>query len=226
MVSSKLEYEDALDFGIARKKLHIIPMGIDVEGYGEEGGRAENGEPLNILFVGRIARVRRIELLLQAVQRLTVPWSLTLVGGEEKTSSLSKSGYLRELETLCADLGIQDRVTFTGPKPPGELKSFYRSADLFVYPSLYENFAQPVLEAAAEGLPVIATPVGVVPEIVKDGETGFIVSGDPASISARIEQLKEPKVRTEFGKRIREKVRRQFGWDEIMKQYVQLYRSL
>ena len=72
-----------MEFGIAKEKLHIIPMGIKVEEIKIEPNISEN---LQILFVGRIARVRRIELLLQAVNQLTIPFHLTIVGGEEKTS--------------------------------------------------------------------------------------------------------------------------------------------
>ena len=93
IVSSKLEYEDAIAFGIKKDKLHVIPMGIDVDEYINKPVR-QNEYSINILFVGRIARVRRIEILLQAVAKLSIPFHVTLVGGEEKTSSLSKSGYM------------------------------------------------------------------------------------------------------------------------------------
>ena len=59
IVSSKFEYEDALEFGIEKKRIHIIPMGIDVEEFKKKPSVSEE---LQILFVGRIARVRRIEL--------------------------------------------------------------------------------------------------------------------------------------------------------------------
>lgn len=225
VVSSRMEFADALEFGISREKLHVIPMGIDVDACADSSRRTDEG-PLKILFVGRIARVRRIELILRSVSLLSCPWTLTLVGGEEKTSSLTRGGYLRELQALCDDLGIRDRVTFAGAKAPATLPEFYQSADLFVYPSLYENFSQPVLEAAAWGLPIIATAVGIVPEVVKEGESGFIVSGNPEEIANRIQQLSNPNVRAEFGRHSRENVRRQFGWDQIMRQYVELYRSL
>jgi len=103
VVSSKLEYEDAIEFGIKKDKLHVIPMGIDVDEYMNKPVR-QNEDTINILFVGRIARVRRIEILLQAVAKLPIPFYLTLVGGEEKTSSLSRSGYLDELKKLCKNL--------------------------------------------------------------------------------------------------------------------------
>ena len=152
-------------------------------------------------------------------------WRLTLVGGEEKTSSLSKPGYLPELQRLCGSLGIEDRVLFAGAKPPEELPLYYQTADVFVYPSLYENFAQPILEAAAYGIPVISTAVGIAQEIIKDGETGFLVPGDPVHLREKLERLNDPTLREDMEGKIRESVRKKFAWKPIMDQYMELYRS-
>ena len=92
IVSSKFEYEDALEFGIEKEKIKIIPMGIDVEEFEK---KPDTSEELKVLFVGRIARVRRIELLLQAVSQLNFPFHLTIAGGEEKTSSVTRMGYFK-----------------------------------------------------------------------------------------------------------------------------------
>ena len=223
VVSSEMEYEDAVAFGISPKKLHVIPMGVEIP---VSQMRREENVPLKILFVGRVARVRRVELILQAVKMLSIPCTVTIVGGEEKTSSLTKSGYLDELKDLCIDLGIADRVTFIGPKSPEELPSFYSAADVFVYPSLYENFAQPILEAASYGIPVIATSVGIAPELIEDGETGFLVSGEPPELAQRLEQLGDSSERRKMGLKIQDKARNKFAWDPIIDQYMELYRSL
>ncbi len=225
IVSSKLEYEDAVEFGIQKNKLHIIPMGVDVDEYSNNKVN-QNRDTINILFVGRIARVRRIEILLQAAAKLSIPFHVTLVGGEEKTSSLSRSGYLNELKKLCISLKINDRVTFVGPVVQEELFEWYRKGDIFVYPSLYENFGQPILEAAAAGLPIISTPVGVAQEIITNNETGFLFSGDDEELADRITQLTDQNTRKKIGETARERVRSRFGWGTIIKQYLDLYRSL
>ena len=218
--------KDAVEFGIPKRKLHIIPMGIDVEDIWEFKNFSEGSEELKILFVGRLARVRRIELILQAVSKLTIPYSLTIVGGEEKTSSLSKAGYLGELKKMAEDLQISDQVHFVGRKAPEELKAHYQNADVFVYPSLYENFSQPILEAGAMGLPIIATEVGVAREIVKQGETGFLVQGDPASIRERLMQMTHSDLRISMGEAVRKVVQQHYSWDQVLQKYVDLYRSL
>jgi glycosyltransferase involved in cell wall biosynthesis len=224
VVSSKLEYEDAIEFGIIKNKLFVIPMGIDVDEY--DDSQINHEGTINILFVGRIARVRRIEILLQAVAKLSIPYQLILVGGEEKTSSLSKSGYLIELKNLCKALNINDQVTFVGSVPQDELSNWYSKGDIFVYPSLYENFGQPILEAAAAGLPIISTPVGVARELITDNETGFLFTGDVQELTDRITQLIDQNVRKEMGKALRQRARSLYGWKEIIKQYLDLYYSL
>ena len=182
-------------------------------------------DTLQLLFVGRIARVRRIELLLQAVEKLTFPFHLTIVGGEEKTSSVTRSGYLKELKELVQKLNLNSKVSFTGRKTQEELKEYYRMADIFVYPSKYENFGQPLLEAGAHGLPIVATPVGVARDIIIDGETGYLTPDDPRAMSDRIRLLQDNNLRQQMGVKIKNIVREKFDWKNIMNQYLSLYNS-
>ena len=97
-------------------------MGIEVEEIKKEQNTSKQ---LKILFVGRIARVRRVELLLQAASQLTIPFHLTIAGGEEKTSSVTRGGYLEELKLLANQLNLNSNVTFTGKKDPADLKLLY-----------------------------------------------------------------------------------------------------
>ena len=98
-------------------------------------------------------------------------------------------------------------------------------ADLFVYSSKYENFGQPLIEAGAHGLPIIATSVGVARDIIIDGETGYLTSDDPKTISDRIQLLQDHKLRQQMGVQIKGLIREKFDWENIMKQYVNLYNS-
>jgi glycosyltransferase involved in cell wall biosynthesis len=220
IVSSKLEYEDALEFGVSKNKIHIIPMGVKVD----DTEKIDN-ETLQLLFVGRIARVRRIELLLQAVEKLKFPFHLTVVGGEEKTSSVTRAGYLKDLKELAKRLNLKNNVSFVGRKTPEELKGYYRMADIFLYPSKYENFGQPILEAGAHGLPILATPVGVARDIIIDGETGYLTSDNIEAISDRIHLLRDSNLRQRMGTQIKNLVRKKFDWNNIMNQYLSLYNS-
>ena len=198
-------------------------MGIEVEEIKKEQNTSKQ---LKILFVGRIARVRRVELLLQATSQLTIPFHLTIVGGEEKTSSITRGGYLDELKLLTKQLNLNNKVTFTGKKAPSELKPFYKLANIFVYPSLYENFGQPLIEAAAHGLPLISTPVGIARDIIIDGKTGYHVNGKIEEIKNRIESLTDPNLRLEMGRKIQIEIKSRFNWENIMDKYLNLYYSL
>jgi glycosyltransferase involved in cell wall biosynthesis len=181
---------------------------------------------LQLLFVGRIARVRRIELLIQAAEKLTFPFHLTIAGGEEKTSSVTRSGYMKELKDLAQKLNLNNKISFVGRKTQEELKEYYRMADIFVYPSKYENFGQPLLEAGAHGLPIVATPVGVARDIIIDGETGYLTSNDPKAISDHIHLLQDNKLRQQMGTQVKKLIRKNFDWRNIMNQYLGLYNSL
>lgn len=220
IVSSKFEYEDALKFGITKNKIHMIPMGIMVD----DTEKVAN-ETLQLLFVGRVARVRRIELLLQAVEKLNFPFHLTIVGGEEKTSSVTRLGYLKELKELAQKLSLSNKVSFVGRKMPEELKEYYRKADIFVYPSQYENFGQPLLEAGAHGLPIVATPVGVARDIIIDGETGYLTPDDSRAMSDRIHLLRDDNLRQQMGTQIKNLIRKNYAWENIINQYLSLYNS-
>jgi glycosyltransferase involved in cell wall biosynthesis len=117
-------------------------------------------------------------------------------------------------------------VTFTGRKSQEELKTLYEMADLFVYPSEFENFGQPLIEAGAHGLPLIATPVGVARDIVIEGETGYLTPSNPEAISDRIQLLQDDKLRKQMGVQIKSLIKEKFDWGNIMSQYISLYNSL
>ena len=210
-----------MEFGIPKDKIHVIPMGIEVD-----DTRKFANDTLQLLFVGRIARVRRIELLIQAAEKLKFPFHLTIVGGEEKTSSVTRSGYMKDLKDLAQKLNLNSKISFAGRKSQEKLKGYYRMADIFVYPSKYENFGQPLLEAGAHGLPIVATPVGVARDIIIDGETGYFTSDDPKEMSDHIHLLQDNKLRQQMGTQIKNLIRKNFNWENIMNQYRGLYNSL
>ena len=225
VVSSQVEYEDAIEFGIHREKLRRIPVGIDVERYEMDGSRKKDS--VTLLFVGRIARNRRVENLIRALKEVDDGVTLNLVGSEEKTSSVSREGYLEELNALARNLEVEDRVHFVGPRFDDELIEYYRSADIFVYASKYESFGQPILEAAAAGLPVISTPVGIAKELIRNGKTGYLVEFDnPSMLAEHIKALLDEQVRNRCSKKIKELVKKTFTWDGIINKYVKVYQEL
>lgn len=224
VVSSRLEEADALRFGVPRNRIRVIPMGIDLPE--ESSTPADPDAPLRLLFAGRIARVRRVELILKAAARLPFEWTLTLAGGEAETSSMAGGGYVQELKKLTAELGIENKVHWTGPLPHEALTDHYRNADLFLYTSRYENFGQPLLEAAAQGLPLISTRIGVAEELIEEHRTGFFTDDSPDTLIKKIEQLACRETRQKFGEALRRKVAERFSWQTLLPRYLDLYRTL
>ena len=222
VVSTKLEYEDAVEFGINKKKIEIIPMGIEISDCPKKG-LDKSKDYIELLFVGRIARNRNLETIIHALARLDKNFILKIVGEEARTSSTTRHGYLNELYQLIDNLNLKKRVELTGQKLGQELQQCYKNADLFVFTSLYESFGQPILEAAAAGLPVISTPVGVANELVFDNKTGYLANHNPEEIAKKINLLKEQKVRNEFGNNIQKLVKAHFSWETIIEKYNSLY---
>ncbi|MEA2655828.1 MAG: alpha-maltose-phosphate synthase, partial [Chloroflexota bacterium] len=118
--------------------------------------------------------------------------------------------------------------------PLEELIHLHSGAAVFVCPSIYEPFGLVNLEAMACEAAVVASRVGGIPEIVVEGETGYLVDYDPANpdaftttLAGRIEELlSDPALATKMGEAGRERVLRHFGWPAIAARTIELYESL
>jgi glycosyltransferase involved in cell wall biosynthesis len=233
IVASKMEYGEAIKFGCRRETLHIIPMGIDINDYKPAKKTWERKET-RLLFVGRISRDRNLEPVLKAMKLLAQndkkslkpkpKIQLTIVGEEQKRSATSKSGYVDELKAHVRELGIEKQVVFAGKKTGKELKEYYTHSDIFVYTSLWENFGQSILEAAAAGLPLICTNVGIAPDLIKEGKTGYLVgTHDPQSIARAVINLKG---NSSASKKLRMAVDKGYNWQHVMGMYMKLYNAV
>ncbi len=137
----------------------------------------------------------------------------------------SHGGFLSEYQHLARELGIEEWVRFIGAVDDRELAGLFRSARIFLFPSLFEGFGLPVLEAQSVGVPVIASNASALPEIL--GDSALLV--DPYSveeISDAIRRLThEEALRNELIRKGRENVRR-FDWDGSAKRLLNLFRSV
>jgi glycosyltransferase involved in cell wall biosynthesis len=128
-----------------------------------------------------------------------------------------------ELEARVADAGLGANICFLGEC--SDVPSLLAQADILVRPSLLEGLPLAVLEGMAAGLPVVASRVGGTPELVRDGETGFLVEpGDPADLAGRIcSLLGDTAQRTAMGRRAREVVEQGYDWDDVARRTIKVY---
>jgi glycosyltransferase involved in cell wall biosynthesis len=133
---------------------------------------------------------------------------------------------LRSLQAEAARCAVQDCVEFLGWRP--NLAQLFSSWQVFALPSLEEGFGISALEAMAAGLPVVASRVGGIPELVLDGITGCLVpAGDPAAIAAALSGLlADPQRRREMGRKGRERVKTKFSVAHMADSVSEIYDRL
>ena len=162
-------------------KLEIVHCGVDPARY-DTGSRTAVAK--RILFVGRLAAVKGVPVLLEAMAKVRARHPdarLTLVGDGPDRGAL---------EALAARLELSDVVTFAGYADEDGVAAHLADTDLFVLPSFAEGVPVVLMEAMAARVPVIASRVAGVPELVKDGESGCLVpAGDTESLVARMDML-------------------------------------
>jgi glycosyltransferase involved in cell wall biosynthesis len=157
---------------------------------------APEGEPGYLLFVGRLRIRKGVEVLLEALREIR-PAELRIAGDGE---------HRERLERRVSELGLGTAVTFLGNCDAGRVRRLLAGAAALVVPSIYEGMPLVVLEAMAAGVPVVASAVSGIPEVVQDGETGWLVPPeDPRALKEALEdvlaQPQEARRRGEAGRR-------------------------
>lgn len=198
----------------------VIPNGVDTKRFSPNTSTAA-GHEAQILYVGRLEPYKGLDDLLSAVKVLADR-------GQSIHLTCAGDGSLRsQLPEQAARLDITDRVSFTGPVHPDAIPDLYRSADIFVLPSLVEGMPNVVLEAMASGLPVVATRIPGSEELVGDGETGYLVdSGSPESLADALEDIvTRPDRRDQMGMRGRQAAEGR-SWRAAAEAYVNQYQRI
>jgi D-inositol-3-phosphate glycosyltransferase len=182
-------------------KVSVIPPGVDLQRFHpmeKSAARAELGyadDERLILFVGRIEALKGIDTLIRALYYLgqsaaAKKLRVLIVGGDVEEGLASLESEMGRLLSLARELGLQDRVSFLGSRNQEELVAHYAAADVVVMPSYSESFGMVALEAMACARPVVASRVGGLKYLVRDGETGYHVQeGDAAELAGRLSQL-------------------------------------
>jgi glycosyltransferase involved in cell wall biosynthesis len=207
------------EVGIPPGKVRTIANGIRLEDF-EPTRSVEDPHPGGALVLGTVARLTPLKdqkTLLEAFARLRQArsdLSLVLVGDGELRS---------ELESLCGRLEIQQSVQFLGVRR--DVHELLKGMDVFVLSSVSEGLPVALLEAMAAGPVVVATRVGSVPNLIRHGETGFLVDpGDPSALASCLEEVLERL--PELGS-VREEARglieRDYSFEHTLSEYLSLY---
>jgi glycosyltransferase involved in cell wall biosynthesis len=171
------------------------------------------GGPIPIGFIGRLDPVKRIPDLLEAVRKLNGRVHLHIYGEGARRP---------ELESLIAELDLKSSVTLHGSvaRPQDAMSQI----ELLVLPSEAEGFGLVLIEAMAAGVPVVATNVPGIRDVVRDEETGLLVApGAPGELARAIDRiLSEPALRQRLVAAAGADVARRFTWDVVLPQYRQL----
>ncbi len=137
--------------------------------------------PVKVITVGRLVPCKRIDQLLEAIVQVTDLGLMVVGDGPERA----------RLEDLSERLGVSGRVHFAGARSKAETLGLMSACDFFVLNSTHEGLPHVVLEAMALGLPVVATAVGGTLEVIKDGETGILVSPEGDGLTRTLRRLVE-----------------------------------
>ncbi len=242
IVAATLAEQSQLEFlyHADSRKLRVVPPGVDLSRFypiPRDEARAVIGVPLEdrlILYVGRIEPLKGIDTLLRALAQIQssetsecCPHSLVVIGGDPEATQEAMTGELSRLKQLADSLGIKDLVFFLGKRSQDSLPYYYSAADVVVVPSHYESFGMVALEAMACGTPVVASQVGGLAFLIKDGVTGFVIPNDePDLLAGRlVDILQNQELQIRLGKQ-GELAARDYSWDKIAARIFQIYEDL
>lgn len=206
----------------AKCSIEVVPNGVESQKHKNTenlsiGRQAQKQDIKRIITVSRLVKKNGVEYLIKA---------FSILNKSSKSQVLSckliiiGSGKLRlELENLVNKLSLKNKVEFLGQVSNDQVYEKLAQADIFVRSSLSEGLGNAFLEAMAVGIPVIATPVGGIPDFLKDGETGwFCKVKDPKSIAEKINYILNPDNKDEVDRVVEnaeKMVEEKYNWDHI-----------
>lgn len=209
-------------FDVPRKKIFLLPDGVDlseVKKYGQniKIKRSDfNLQDADIVLINanRLAPNKGVCYLIEALKILNARLNakLILIGAGVEETNIKKQ---------INDLGLVGKVAHFKNIPNEKMFQLYSLADISVTPTLYEGLPLVVLEAMAAGMPIVASDVSEVPQVVKNGENGFLVPPrDPSAIAAAILKICEENLFVKMGERSKE-IAKKYDWGNITKQAIE-----
>jgi glycosyltransferase involved in cell wall biosynthesis len=209
-----------------RKDAVHVPLGVDLEKFRRRPTDLRqrlgiNGNPV-ILYTGRMAPIKDIPLLLQAfalVRKELSDARLILVGTGPSRG---------EIEGRIRDMNLNSAVHMPGfVKDEQGFAEYYAAADVFALSSSYDNDPNVIYEAMSSSLPIVATRVGGIPLLVKDGVNGFLVDhgNAPALAQRLVNVLTDARMKEQMGEANR-RAAQPFSWDASARRLIELYREI
>lgn len=212
---------------VPARRIRVIPHGLDLAEWSDPGTSGRPAglpslPPRYLLVAGRVAKNKGLPLLLDALARIPVGERLPLV-------IMGRDWGMRpELERRSRELGIDRDLVWLGHvEDPAAYRAVFRGASAFTFASEWEAFGLVLLEAMAAGVPIVATAVGGVPEVLDGGRAGTLVPyGDPEALAGGIRQLlgspeRARRLVSEGQRRVRD-----YSWDRVIEEHLALYREL
>lgn len=202
----------------AGKAVEVICSGVDLKRFTPLDAdervrlRSEHGaeSAFVVLFVGHEFERKRLDLAIGALAALPERAVLWVVGG--RMSSIPR------YEALAKELGVGSRVRFFGTR--ADMPGFFQTADVFLLPSDYETWGLVTLEAMACGAPAIMTNVGCAPDVIRNGENGFIVPPDACVIADCVRRLLEEPELLEQRRDAARETAAKYGWQATAQRYL------
>ena len=232
------------------KRCRTVYNGVDVNHFVNENNQSamKKNETKRLLFVGRNSPEKGLHVLIDAFQKVFECYpqaQLKIVGAQESApiefivalsddpkisdlASFYNRSYISHLQGKLS-LGAASHVSFTGLVSRRQLINCYRDADVFIFPSVWnEPFGMPPIEAMATGIPLVATRVGGITEIVEDGKTGILVEPNDASALAEaiLCLLSDEDLRKSMGKAARLRVYELFSWEKVVENLLRQYKNI
>ena len=224
-------------YGAHPDRITVIPPGVDTRHFHpipREIARSHIGVHPNdrwmALFVGRIERLKGVDTLIRAIALLAYEcptWvqqmCVAIIGGDPATNENEE---MERLKRMCGELGLSDLITFLGARDQDQLRYYYNAADFVVMPSRYESFGMVALEAMACGRPVVASEVGGLAHLVRDGETGFHVpEGNHVALATTMARLlQDDRLRARLGRQA-ETWAQTYAWPQIADRLIDTFEA-
>ena len=200
--------------------IEVIPNGVDIARFSRElpsedlaAMKRQLGKKMGDVFLftaSRLVLSRGVEDIIHALPSLPENVKLVVAGDGEDRS---------KLEQIAKDAGVRERVNFVGHIDHAALPKYFKAADIFVRPSIIEGMGSAFIEAFAAGIPVVATPVGGIPDFLIEGETGLFCNvRDPESIAQAVQKyIDNPALTEHVTRNAKALAQEKYDWTLISK---------